>query len=169
MGIGDGSLGRAVFQGSPGEVFQGSCRARRDAPCSLVFRLASTFWMLSYTRSFLLHSHLISLPVPQLLDIWTHTKNASSVAREKGLGNRLQDSLPSLNERETLHTAQRVGFFVFFSGLCVLLVFSLSLSLFLVHVILLIFFHLSGDVYCSFETNVPNERSRIPLEKNWDN
>lgn len=130
MGIGDGSLGRAVFQGSPGEVFQGSCRARRDAPCSLEdhFRLASTFWMLSYTRSFLLRSHLISLPVPQLLDIWTHTKNASSVAREKGLGNRLQDSLPSLNEREALHTAQRVGFFVLWTLCPLSLFFSYMLS-----------------------------------------
>lgn len=75
--------------------------------------------MLSYTRffpplpsrhsSFLATFPVLSLPVPRLLDIWTHTKNASSVAREKGLGNRLRDSLPSLNERGTLHTAQRAG------------------------------------------------------------
>lgn len=42
------------FSGSPGGIFQGSCRARRDAPCSSIFQLASTFWTLSYTRSFLL-------------------------------------------------------------------------------------------------------------------
>lgn len=53
--------------------------------------------------------HSLSSWLRRLLDIWTHTKNAS-VTREKGLGNSLRDSLPSLNERETLHTAQRAGY-----------------------------------------------------------
>lgn len=63
--------------------------------------------------------------------------------REKGLGNRLRDSLPSLNEWEILHTAHRAGF----------LSLSLSLSFFVspstllpssfASAISLLFFHLS--------------------------
>lgn len=83
--------------------------------------------MPSYTRSFLLHSHL-SARSATTRHMDAHEERL--LRREKGLGNRLQDSLPSLNERETLHTAQRVGFFVLSSRpyLCVLLVLSLSLS-----------------------------------------
>lgn len=163
MGIGDGSLGRAVFQGSPGGVFQGSCRARRDASCSPIFQLASTLLECPPILALSCFT-LISLPVPRLLDIWTHTKNVSSVAREKGLGNRLQDSLPSLNERETLHTAQRVGFFVLSSGpyLCPPRSFPLSRypTCYPSH----LFSSFGGRALLVWD--VPNER--IPLERNWN-
>lgn len=58
MGIGDGSLGRAVFQGSPG----GFSRQLQGEKGRLLFTdLPARFYsprMPSYTRSFLLHSHL---------------------------------------------------------------------------------------------------------------
>lgn len=87
--MGDGSLGRAVFQGSPEGVFRGSCRARRRPPsCTPILRASS--------------SRSSCSPIVERVDIWTHTKDASSGAREKGLGSRLRDSLPSLNQRERL-------------------------------------------------------------------
>lgn len=116
------------FSGFARRSFSRQLQGEKGRP--LFVDLPTRFYFLNaLLYSLFLAFTLISLPVPRLLDIWTHTKNATSVAREKGLGNRLQDSLPSLNERETLHTAQRVGFFVLFSGLCVLLVLSLSLFL----------------------------------------
>lgn len=103
----DGSLGRAVFQGSPGEVFRGSCGAkerereserseRRGASCSSVFRLASAFRVLFYTHSIsvslfsVLFSCLalsccafVSQSVPRLLDIWMHTKSLLRRTRKR--------------------------------------------------------------------------------------
>lgn len=143
MGIGNGSLGRVVFQGSSGGVFQGSCRARRDASYSPISQLASTLLECSPILALSCFA-LISARSATIRHMDAHEERLLRRTRKRS---RLQDSLPSLNERETLHTAQRVGFFVL-SGpyLCVLLVLSLSL------VILLIFFHLLEDVHCSFET-----------------
>lgn len=76
-------------------------------PSALLYAVSFPLTLSLYNLTSLYFS--FAYPARRLLDIWTHTKNASSVAREKGLGNRLRDSLPSLNERETLHTAQRAG------------------------------------------------------------
>lgn len=142
--MGDGSLDRAVFQRSPGEVFRGSCGARkrsaRRASRSPVFRLASAFRVLSYTYpiSVSLLSCLCNLSFSLYFRLparFVATRHMDAyeerplrcVAREKGLGNHLRDSLPSLNEREILHTAHRAGSFSL--SLPLLSSFSLSFDL----------------------------------------
>lgn len=125
MGMGDGSLGRAVFQGSLGGVFRDSCRARRrsarrSAPSahrssdSLLLSECTPVLPLSPPPSphpvFLsppLYTFSLA-PLTSLVGYSTYgrTRRTSPPSHgEKGLGNRLRDSLPSLNERETLHTA----------------------------------------------------------------
>lgn len=77
---------------------------RRGTSCSPVFRLVSAFRVLFYTCPISVSlflprsSSLFRLHSAATRHMDAHEELASSAAREKGLGNLLRDSLPSLNE-----------------------------------------------------------------------